>query len=226
MKIKRLQLFTSRLQEQKKFYSEVLGFTITGETEDAFDVPIGESLLRFRKGPGNPYYHYAVNIPSNQIEEARKWLSQKVELLTWEEKYVVDFPNWNAKALYFYDAGQNIVELIARRNLRLPSDKLFSIESLRHISEIGLPAKDISQVFHILHTRCGLERYDGDLERFGAVGSETGLFIVVNHAIKKWIPNMDEAFPFPFEAVIENEAGKELQITYQDEALQASETKT
>ena len=60
---------------------------------------------------GKPFYHYAINIPANKIEEAKDWLSNRVRLL-WMEDYkddIADFVNWHAKSIYFYDPAGNIV---------------------------------------------------------------------------------------------------------------------
>ena len=65
---------------------------------------MGSSELIFAETTANqPFYHYAINIPANKIEEAKAWLSNKVKLL-WMEDYkndIADFVNWRAKSVYF-----------------------------------------------------------------------------------------------------------------------------
>jgi len=40
---------------------------------------MGSSELIFAETTANqPFYHYAINIPANKIEEAKAWLSNKV----------------------------------------------------------------------------------------------------------------------------------------------------
>ncbi len=138
-----------------------------------------------------------------------------MQLLTWQGEEIVNFPNWNAKGIYFYDKDHNIVELIARKNLNIYLSNSFSEKSLLHLSEIGVPTTDVSAVAKKLKKNYGIETYDGDLSRFHAAGSETGLFIIVNSKVKKWIPAMDEAKPFPFEVSIVNHLGKQHHLQWQ-----------
>lgn len=55
----------------------------------------------------------------------------------------VDFPDWNAKSVYFYDAEENILEFIARHNLDEPTnDATFTSNHIKRISEIGIAVSD------------------------------------------------------------------------------------
>ena len=63
----------------------------------------------------------AVNLPGF---EAFAWANKKVELIPiTPTSNIADFKNWNAKAFYFYDNNQNIVEFIARFDLDNNSDR-------------------------------------------------------------------------------------------------------
>lgn len=219
MKIKNLQLFTSRLTEQITFYEEVLEMKVT-IIESGFFVMIGDSMLSFIEGEDFPYYHFAINIPANKIDDALVWLKKRVEVIKMDNKEIVDFPNWNAESIYFYDKDHNIIEFIARKNLKTETADPFSSESFLCISEAGLPVNNVKSFVQILTNQFDLYVFDGDLERFCAVGSETGLFIVVNYLQKKWIPNMDEAIPYPFSIEIQNNKGKLIGFNYSDEKIQ------
>src|SRR5687768_1312330 len=117
MKINKLILLTSRLEEQTEFYKNVLGFKVVEQTPDHTSFKIGTSILSFYFRETATPYHFAFNIPANQINEALTWLKTKVEVLRDDENNEVqDFIEWNAKAIYFYDMDNNIVELIARKN--------------------------------------------------------------------------------------------------------------
>jgi len=74
----------------------------------------------------------------------------------------------------------------------------------------------------LLRQKAGLNIYDGDLERFCAVGDEHGLFICVNYEIKDWFPTGDKAFASDFEIEFE-ENDKTFCFTFRDENL-ASKT--
>ena len=219
MKIKELKLYSGHLIEQKEFYVSLFGLELINESASSFTVKVGDTLLSLIKSDDNPCYHFAINIPSNQILESAKWLSERIDILPFRNEEIVNFPNWNAKSIYFYDADKNIVEFIARRNLNMNSNNSFSGESLLHVSEIGVPTSNVPMLYKQLNEEYGLEKYDCDLKRFCAVGNEYGLFIVVNYKLKKWLPAMDEALPFPFEIHFDNNNGNSFSLRLENEAI-------
>jgi catechol-2,3-dioxygenase len=192
MKINKLILLTSRLEEQTKFYSEILGFKAIEKTEDHSSFKIGSSILSFYFRENATPYHFAFNIPSNQINDALTWARPKVEILRDDDNNEIqDFKDWNAKAIYFYDMDNNIVELIARKNLKNESTTTFRAESMVCISEIGMPVNNMERTYHHLNLIKKLPIYSGDLDAFCAGGDEHGLFIIVNKEKKKWFPTDD-----------------------------------
>lgn len=213
MKISTLKLYSANIREQKHFYLHTMAFPLLREWEDGFTVSIGGTRLSFLHRPDAKPYHFAINIPSNQENEALAWLQQRVEILPFEGEWLVDFPNWNAKAIYFYDADQNIVEFIARKNLQADSEARFSPESLMEVSEIGTPVKNIEAVFHFLNHHFSLEKYYGDFDIFGAIGDENGLFIVINNDKKDWFPVGDKAYDVDYEIVFSVD-GQENKLTF------------
>jgi len=219
MKIKELKLYSNHLTEQKEFYTSLFGLELVNDSATSFTVKVGDSLLSFIKSDDNPYYHFAINIPSNQIIESAKWLSERADILPYMDKDIVDFPAWNAKSIYFYDADKNIVEFIARRNLDIKSNDSFSGKSLLQLSEIGIPTSNVPVLFNKLNKDYALENYDCDLRRFCAVGDEYGLFIVVNYNLKKWLPTQDEALPFPFEIHFDNSKGNTYNLRIENETI-------
>jgi len=190
MKINKLILLTSNLEEQTNFYTEVLGFKTIEKTEDHISFKIGSSILSFYYRESVTPYHFAFNIPSNQINEALAWLNPKVEILRDENMEIQDFPDWNAKAIYFYDQDKNIVELIARKNLKNESNTPFRAESMVCISEIGMPVNNMERTYHHLNLIKKLPIYSGNLDIFCAGGDENGLFIIIKEK-KKWFPTDD-----------------------------------
>ncbi len=219
MKIKELRLYSTHLKEQKEFYVSLFGLELVYETGFSFTVRIGETLLSFIKSDDKPYYHFAINISSNQIIESARWLKERVDILPYEDNKIVNFPAWNAKSIYFYDADKNIVEFIARRILNKNSSESFSGKNLLHVSEIGIPTSNVPETFKKLNVEYGLEKYDCDLKKFCAVGNEYGLFIVVNYNLKKWLPHMDEALPFPFEILFENNMGSTYSVRIENGSI-------
>ena len=194
MKINRLILYTSQLEKQTVFYKDKLGFKLIERTNDHCSFKIGHSFLSFYYREITTPYHFAFNIPSNQINEALLWLKQRVSILKDEQNEINDFENWNAKAVYFYDEDQNIVEFIARKNLNIQSNYTFRSDSIIGISEIGVPVNNIEQAYNHLNQLRKIPIYDGNFEKFCATGDEDGLFIIIHKEKKKWFPTDDIAY--------------------------------
>ena len=222
MQIKELKIYSSHLKEQTHFYTNVLGLTVVKHTEKNVVFQMGKSMLNIEYKPKTTPYHLAINIPSNKEIEALHWVKSKVDILMNGSQEIQDFEFWNAKAIYFYDSDQNIVELIARKNLNNSIEQKFDTDQLIEISEIGLPTKDIEKEFIQLNNSTGIEIYDGDFDRFCAIGDENGLFICINKTIKDWFPTNDKAFSSDFEIKL-TEKGKTYQIAYKNEKIQMIE---
>jgi len=219
MQIKKLELYTQNLIEQKKFYAKVLGLDIVKEEEGAISFKIGTSILKLVfKNDADPY-HFAFNIPSNQIIDALNWLKERVTILDCNTKAIQHFDFWDAKAIYFYDADSNIVELIARNTQNVLSNTLFSVKSLLSISEIGLPTDNIKQVYELLKESTAIPVYSGSFEQFLAIGNEEGLLIVIDKQQKKeWFPTNDSTCSSDFKMDF-IEKGKKYNLNYTNEHL-------
>lgn len=211
MRISKLVLQASCLQTLKEFYSSVLELQVEIISEKEIAVKIGSSTLIFVGTiKSEPFYHFAINIPSNKIEEAKAWLSNKVKLL-WIEDYksdVADFVNWHAKSVYFYDPAGNIVELIARFDLKNEMDEPFDSKQFLSISEVGLVFKqnEFEQGVSNLLSNYSLPyfRKQPPLPQFRAIGSDEGLFIVVAEH-RDWYPTKKPCRIFPIHLDFENE---------------------
>lgn len=202
MEIKKLTLFTVQLTAQKHFYESVLGLEVMGADpkQTAFALP--GTQLRFEEREHSQPYHFAINIPSNQINEAVQWLKKRVTIEKDGGHEIVDFPAWNAQSVYFYDTNKNIVEFIARRDLDNKSKEPFSVRALLEISEIGVATSHFNLNYDRITKEMGLEKFGGGREVFAAFGTDNGLFILIDRDKKNWFPTNDVAFPAPFEAEI------------------------
>ncbi len=198
MKIREIQLQTHNLKALKKFYSETLELPIVVEREYWFSVKAGASKITFRqtRSQEKPFYHFAFNIPENQLKEAKTWLSSRLTLIKKDGKDEFHFAEWNADAVYFLDPVDNIVELIARHNLKNTSQKPFSSSSLLCVSEIGYPAEDVRLFSRAIKDELNLKLWKGDEKTFAAVGDEEGLFIIVPIG-RPWFPLDTPAEDFP-----------------------------
>lgn len=199
MKISELTLYTTNLEDQKQFYTQVLELPLLSSEEKRFTIKIGVSSLTFIKAERFNPAHFAINISSNKIQEALHWIQKRTEILPCEGEDIADFSNWNAEALYFYDADENIVEFIARKDLNNINKNPFSVTDLVSISEIGIVSTDNKAIYKQLQEIHSISIYDGNLERFCALGNEEGLFILVNNTKKKWFPTQEEALIADFQ---------------------------
>ncbi|WP_026914989.1 VOC family protein [Christiangramia portivictoriae] len=222
MKIHKLCLYTSDIPRQYSFYKDLLGMEIICYEEDHFEIQCGFSILRFEYREQYEPTHFAFHIPDEQEQEALNWLQTIVPVLQYNDQYIIDFSNWNAKSVYFYDKDRNIVEFISRRNFRKPELGVFSAESVIGIAEIGLATRNIKEIFKPLNVEVDLHKYDGDYEHFCAIGEDSGLLIVVNSANKEWFPTNDQANPSDFVLNFEHEK-RNFQLKFEKENLNISE---
>ncbi|BBM84407.1 VOC family protein [Candidatus Uabimicrobium amorphum] len=190
MQITKLELHTSCLQQQRKFYHEVLELPIVEENQNSFTVKTGTTALVFSQAPNtssNPFYHFAFNIPHNQFAAAKAWLASRTMVINTNGKEDYHFEAWNAHAFYFLDPQQNIVEFIARHNLSNESNAPFSSESILSVSEIGLPVRSVSTTCEYLKQNLSINTWQSYEDVFAAMGDENGLFIL-NYIERPWIP--------------------------------------
>lgn len=198
MKIKEVILFTNNIQSQREFYKTTLGFEMFDDSPTKLSFRIGASTLTFQYKEDFKPTHFAFNIPRNAIHDAMIWLRNRTELLDYDGEKIAHFVNWKAKAIYFYDADKNIVELIARERIDKESDFAFTANTILSISEVGIVADDIEAIYNNISSMKDIPVFDGDFNRFCALGDDHGLFIVIDKTKKKWNPMDDEAFTSDF----------------------------
>ncbi len=188
MIIKEVTLFTSNIQKQRQFYKTTLGLEIIEDTPEKIAFKTGSSILKFQYKTKMQPSHLAFNIPYNAIYDALKWLKGRTEAIPYKDEYVTDFSRWKAKAVYFHDADRNIMEFIAREDIEKESDVAFSPRSILSISEMAIVTDDIENVYETIGKLRPIPIYDGSFERFCALGSHEGLFILIDKTKKKWYP--------------------------------------
>lgn len=211
MQIKQLELKTSALKQLSHFYSMILELPVENEGETEITIHAGNTQLVFQQvSTAAPVYHFAINIPSNKIEEARVWLSNRVDLI-WIEQYkseVADFVNWHAKSIYFFDPAGNILELISRLDLENKTDEPFSSLQFIAISEVALVCKEdeMEKMAVELIRQYQLPWFDKQppLPQFKAIGDDEGLFIIVPEN-RSWFPTTIPSGIYPIQIEFENE---------------------
>lgn len=189
MHILDLQLVTPDLALQHTFYTQVIGLPVLQTTSESLTFQAGASRLTFTEAPAQGSYHFAFNIPENQLASAKNWLNQRVSLL--KDSAGVDTfysENWNAHNVYFCDTAGNVLELIARHTAPDASDRPFDAASLLNISEIGIAADDVPAQIATIQAQIDAPIYRGPgSNTFSPIGDEHGLFIVVSHG-RIWFP--------------------------------------
>ncbi len=210
MQINRLILQTSALRSLTDFYIKLMELPVSTSGDNEITIKIGSTELVFRQATiADPFYHFAINIPANKIEEAKQWISQRADLL-WIDQYksnIADFVNWHAKSVYFYDPAGNILELIARFDLHNETNEPFSSKHFLSVSEMGIVCKDeeLNETTEDLLNKYQLSYFakQPPLPQFKAVGDDEGLFIIVPDK-RNWFPTSIASSIFPMKIEFEH----------------------
>ena len=222
MRILELSLKTNKLPALRKFYSEKFEFKILDESSEHFSIQVGHTRFSFERSSKTHVYHYCFLIPSNMLQKSIEWLQARVDLFTYEGGRVIEpaSTEWNADSVYFMDAGGNIAEFIVRYDLKNPDfTEHFGPEHLLSVNEIGMPANNTSALNKVLEEEMGSPLWTGNLTRFGANGTQEGLFLLLNYNQKKtWFPT--DIFPQPsaFRGIFES-SGTKYHLSYKEEQL-------
>ncbi|MBS7254207.1 VOC family protein [Flavobacterium branchiicola] len=207
MKIDQIQIKTNDIQKTKAFYQHVLGLFILEEDKNSIMIQAGTSILKFVEDPQfNSIYHFAFNIPENQLEEAIEWCKNKVDLIVIEDQNVItNFENWNAHAVYFYDSNRNLLEFIARHDLNNEQVGEFNAESILNISEIGIVTQNPLELGNQLISEHDLSFFskNNNSEAFAAIGDDEGLLILVRPN-RNWYPTQIPSESNPTQIILEH----------------------
>jgi catechol 2,3-dioxygenase-like lactoylglutathione lyase family enzyme len=209
MEIKLVILQTKNIIEMRRFYINTLGFPLIKEDDNGFRFAVGSSELEFTSNEinGNPYYHFAFNIPANKFNEAKAWTKKRVNLNMEEGEDEVDFAHLPAHALYFDDPAGNVVEFISRHSVAENSTEPFSIKSVLNISEIGLTVDDVVSASKSLSDVGVIERDNGEISKknlnfMGERGK--GIFIILNEPERRWIFSDKISAIYPLSITLSN----------------------
>jgi catechol-2,3-dioxygenase len=191
MNILYLELSAKELKAQRDFYADVLELPVELESS-MLKVRAGNTDLTFTQAPTefDDAYHFAFNIPENQFDAAKKWIASRVPLLR-DESGQDEFESrsWNSHSVYFKDAAGNVLEFIARHNLKDAVEGDFDSKQILSISEIGLPSENVIEFANEICTHLGFSVFMQEPnETFTPVGDDNGLLIIpIKDRI--WIPN-------------------------------------
>ncbi|WP_214775287.1 glyoxalase [Exiguobacterium sp. s37] len=211
MRITEAMLYTNRLDEMKRFYVEKLGLSVVDENSTRFQIELGEDTLIFQEAitEQERQYHFAINIPANRFKEAKEWIMSRVPLLTEEGEDEIYFEGIDASSLYFYDADENVIELIARHSIN-PENNIesFSSNEFLGIGEMSLTVEDPSLVATALET-LGVRRRDGNsidprhLNFMGPPNHDTYMLLLPRGRV--WLFSPKLSIPSPIQMVLDQQ---------------------
>src|SRR5512133_2798619 len=106
MNIQKLELLTVDLQGQRNFYANILELPVE-LTSAGLVIKAGATEILFTQAAAGfkGAYHFAFNIPENQFQAAKKWLTDRITLLhdkSGQEDFELN--SWNSSSVYFLDA--------------------------------------------------------------------------------------------------------------------------
>jgi len=192
LKITYLELPVKNLIAQKEFYAEVLQLPVTSTSAVELKIHAGATELVFTKADESfdGAYHFAFNIPENKFDESKHWISSRIPLLKdtdGRDEFASD--RWKSHSLYFKDAAGNVLEFIARHNLKNPVTDPFGGDQILDVSEIGLPSEKVIEFAKDLCMQLDIAVFKQEPNgTFTPIGDDDGLFILpVKDRI--WKPN-------------------------------------
>lgn len=177
------------LEEMRRFYHDGLGLDVIDETDSSLTIACGATPITFERADpsmGKPLYHFAFNIPHNKILGARDWQRERSALVPWlphqrddsiPHEDIRHFPNWNSHSVFFFDPAFNIVEHIARHDLKNDAPGPFTSRDILYASEIAFVVDDRNQAARQLGADLKLDVYPKGASFWWAMGDEMGLLL-------------------------------------------------
>lgn len=156
MNILEVTLLSNDISGTKSFYTDFLGLKILKEGPESVSFSAGQTKLTFNHIGGiEPVYHFAFNIPPNQLNSALEYVQKGKEILpaSANGELIADFKGWNAKSFYFNDENGNILECIARFDLNNETQDWNPNSFILNISEIGFVVPDVPEAENMLHRK-------------------------------------------------------------------------
>ncbi|WHY97035.1 VOC family protein [Peribacillus simplex] len=208
MIINKVTLYSHAWDEMRNFYVDVLGFELLSQTDDVFEMKAGESVLEIKRyhQKEKPFYHFAMNIPTNLFTSAKEWAKSKVELTREDDDDEVYFSYSDAHAFYFLDPSGNIVEFISRHSVSPKSEaKSFSAQNVLCISEINITTDEVRALGNQLISN-GVPVRNGEAiseDGLNFMGEhEAGSFLLLGPRKRRWIFSNKESEIYPLSIVI------------------------
>lgn len=189
-RILELRLMTSvSLDAMKAYYIDLLEMELISYNTSELTFMGGRTAITFIRShdAGDPWYHFAFNIPENKILAARDWQLERTDLIpTPTNKIDAGYPSdvrhfrhWNAHSLFFWDPAGNLLEYIARHDMNNASSGAFSKKDILYASEIAFVVDDQATEASLLHQHLKLEPYPRSTDFWWSMGDESGLLLCI-----------------------------------------------
>jgi len=225
--ISNIRLQTSRpLEEMKNFYIQIMGLELLEEHNEEVTFIAGKSTITFEKihsNLGDPWYHFALNIPENKIMKARAWQLDRTDLIPTPERLrdpsfpddIRHFRKWNAHSIFFYDPAGNLLEFIARHDLKNGAGGEFTSNDILNVSEIAFVVDDQQVEARKLGDELGLQVYPKTTNFWWSMGDENGLLLCIPKRIfGENTPNPKTFNVYNTQAIINGES--DLEYAFKD----------
>ena len=193
MQITSISVRVRNAREAGEFYAGVLGLDIVAHKSNVVVVTLGSTRLELVEDPAaDGDHHFAITIPSNKFDNAKRWIQQRTVLLGTSETDEFECPPaWNAHSLYFTGHDQSVLELIIRRDLANSAAGPFTSADLLCISEVGVAVTEIPAMVATLTHDTKIAPYgDAQGPAFVPVGDVNGMLILVAPG-RTWFPTTD-----------------------------------
>ncbi|MGE5704188.1 MAG: VOC family protein [Clostridia bacterium] len=197
MKIEKVTFVTSKLEEMKSFYTEVMRFPLKEENADSFTVEVGQSLLSFAETTEPVFYHFAFAITESGFDAFLQRIMGRAALLPDSSGELVLHSNmWKGRQIYFEDPERNILEVLS-----FPKE---SSQEWLAIQEVGMPSDDVHKLAQRLDDSFANE-FASESDTFRFYGDREGVFVLVKER-RHWFPTDRPAriHPIHVEAALEN----------------------
>jgi len=199
MKIIKVTLETTCLEEMKIFYHEVMELPLLEDFEDYFTVRAGSTSLTFIHSDQKPYYHAAFRTNLEHFHYMYQKLEKHGVLLENEQGETSMF--WKGKQLYFHDPEGNIMEILER-----PNPVKNPLIGFYDISEIGLPAPELCEISQFLSPLPN--EFPSNNSTFRFFGGNDGVFVLAKTG-RPWYPTQKSAYISPVTVEIASEDASE-----------------
>ena len=191
-------LTTAPLTEMKKFYLETIGLPVVSEMADELIIRAGETTISFIKTEdttSRPFYHFAFNIPENKIQSAFEWQRKRTPVIhpnpAGAKDEIVNFAHWNAHSVFFLDPAGNLLEYIARHDMKNAVEGGFTAKDILYASEIGFIVDDVVASGDALQKGLNIGEYRPTTPGFWPIGDESGLLLMIQKG-RVWTSHPDQ----------------------------------